>query len=178
MTFNTNKHLCHEWSHSSSRQYIYIFCSFIHFQQAPTTRRSQTSCKATLIMKLIWTVNKSAMAHAAITSQRKTTNVKMTHYALTSILHQPDARVTFLTVAQLSRMGLLALWFVPFNFNLRMSTSLTRCSHFLFVFTIIYFVLFSLFSFAASSFDMLKCFCHLHIVEGWMGKSTLQLCDI
>lgn len=55
------------------------------------------------------------MAHAAITSQRKTTNVKMARYALTPISLRPDARVTCSTVTQLTRMGLLALWLVPLN---------------------------------------------------------------
>lgn len=68
-------------------------------------------------------MSKRAVAHAAITSQRKTTIAKTTPYAITAISSQPDARATFSTARQLMRMALPAWWcvYISIKFNVLFS---------------------------------------------------------
>lgn len=59
--------------------------------------------------------NKRVVAHAAITNQRKTTNANIIRYAITPILNERDARVTFSTAVLLIRM-VLPVWWCVFNY--------------------------------------------------------------
>lgn len=62
-------------------------------------------------------MNKRAVAHATITSQRNTTIARITPYAITAISNEPNARATFLTAVQSIRMAWLAWWCVYIQLN-------------------------------------------------------------